>query len=292
MSKKYTIKLDFQRDFINILKNKLKNLGYEIDDKEDPRNICIRYFNLKRRLIKPIPRKILISKEFNCPIKYNSALEIIKSKIKKGEDLKSYLSKGISNIDYNDSLLNDWGIHHLHLGMILGKGGFIKRTGAVLLVRFDKNYAYFIDVRRHDCWSDQELIHIIHRNWPESIKIFRLRGVISLQTILSDEQIGKLRKAGYNNLVQISEGIVYYSMGMGQTTNGTSLEVVRTCHKYFYLMRNLEKHIKDNIEYFISEAKKQGISMGNELNFELVINKSEAFAIEKHSKIIIKLGNI
>jgi hypothetical protein len=47
-------------------------------------------------------------------------------------------------------MLNDWGIHHLHLGTKISKNtGFVERTGPLLFVKFEKNVAYFIGVKRY-----------------------------------------------------------------------------------------------------------------------------------------------
>ena len=58
------------------------------------------------------------------------------AKIRKGEDL-THLSKRITDLDYNDALLNDCGIHHLHLGIDVDDSGFDTRIGPLLFVHFD-----------------------------------------------------------------------------------------------------------------------------------------------------------
>ena len=57
------------------------------------------------------------------------------------------MSKTIVDADADDSLLDNWGIYHFHLGTELeDRGQFIRRTGDVLLCRVDDSYAYFIKV--------------------------------------------------------------------------------------------------------------------------------------------------
>lgn len=48
--------------------------------------------------------------------------------------------------------------------------GFVNRTGPVLFARFDEQNAYLINVWSHGNWTNQDMIRIIHNNWPESIE--------------------------------------------------------------------------------------------------------------------------
>ena len=111
----YNIKIDFKKDFIDILRSRLKLEGYDTSKIND-KDICFSYFNLKKRLISTKVRKIKIANEFKCPKFLNEGLKLLKEKIKNGENINSYLSKRILDLDYHDDLLNDWGIYHLHLG--------------------------------------------------------------------------------------------------------------------------------------------------------------------------------
>src|SRR5262249_60253000 len=95
-----------------------------------------------------------------------------------GADPTPRLSRKLLKRGFNDKMLNDWGIHHLHLGLSMEpEGRFITRTGDVLFVLFRDDDAYLIDVREHGAWCDGDLVEIVHTNWPETIRQFRLEGV-------------------------------------------------------------------------------------------------------------------
>lgn len=51
-----------------------------------------------------------------CPSELQFGLDLVMTNIEQGVDLGPYLSKKIADLDYDDDLLNDWGVHHLHLG--------------------------------------------------------------------------------------------------------------------------------------------------------------------------------
>ena len=182
--------LDFYTDLIEIFRDKLIEMRFSIDLNEEANRICLIYFNLKRRKISAIPRTILESEEFNCPSDLQSGLDIVRERILNGQDLTPHLSIKLHKLDYNDSLLNDWGIYHLHLGLSLEPDGFVSRTNQVLFARFDQNFAYFITVIEHGQWSNQEFVQIIHRNWPDSVYQFRMN--IRQVNSFSNQEVGKI----------------------------------------------------------------------------------------------------
>lgn len=66
------ITIDFQRDWAEILCQKLAEEGYSTDSNQlDSDKLCIQYFNLLKRRIDAKPREVLASKEFTYPKKYS-----------------------------------------------------------------------------------------------------------------------------------------------------------------------------------------------------------------------------
>lgn len=286
----YEIKMDFYNDWISYLRQTLKEYGYK--PAADNQKVSFQYFNFMRRRINPIPRKILISKEFNCPENLKTGLEIIKEKIIQGEDLYHHLSTKIRNLNYNDSLLNDWGIYHLHLGEKLNKYGFIERNNPVLFVRFDEEYAYFITVMNHGNWTEQEMIRIIHRNWPKSIESFRASNIKNLAKPIENKDIESIRKKHGNTIIEPVPGVLYYPLGMGVVTSGLSIDVVRTSDYYLKLVKDFEESIKTNISFIKAAAKIEGVKLENNLIFNLKVEGNSIFAIEENHNIKVNLDLI
>jgi hypothetical protein len=285
---KYKINANFYDDLVEILKKELLSIGFAVKPNEEKRNICLWYFNLRKRLVMPVPRIVLISKEFSCPPDLNDGLKMIKEKIVKGQNITPHLSRRISaqkitNLDYDDAFLNDWGIHHLHLGTVIKDDGFIDRTDLLLFARFDNKYAYFINVMPHGSWTKQQLIKILYDNWPVSIEMYRLKGVLGLERKISDDDYKALRGSNVSTAVEIGEGIVYGSIGGGYTTSGLSVEVLMASDYFTKLVHKLEEDLRSNKNNVIDLFEKENVTLENELEFHLAIKNGEYFAIEKHS---------
>ncbi len=197
-------------------------------------------------------------------------------------------------------MLNDWGIHHLHLGTSL-KNGFAKRTGAVLFARFTDETAFFINVLDHSKnaslqpWFDQALVRILHKNWPESISQFRVYGVQippshSYDTIKESRE-DKIEVAG-ETAIRISKGNTYVSVedavyvliGGGYTTDGTSMEAVIQTKSHVQAIKNLEKYIRSNYLQLMSLVEKKSIFPSSRFKFRLVINASNVVVVEEVSQ--------
>jgi hypothetical protein len=290
MPYRYNIEIDFIRDFTNILKDRLIEMGYSKIKHKSDYDICRAYFNLERRLIIPKPRHIKISQELNCPKHLEEEFELLKRKIKNGEDLTLHLSKEIFNLDYNDDMLNDWGIYHLHMGKDIDKKkGYIKRTNELLFARFDNENAYLIDILGHGSWTRLDLIRIIHDNWEDSIKQFRLNEVLRTEPSISDGDVKKLRKVHAFTFIEVREGVVYMPLGMGYASSGDSIEVIRKCDCIFNSLKAHENNIKNNINGIVENIEKSDNKIGSKLWFRLNIENNKVYALEVYSKIALEL---
>ena len=114
------VKVNIVGDYAQILRKRLLGIGYSkssVDNLRDEDSIILAYLRACRRLVSNVPRAIFKAKGFVCPPEHIDALAQIERKIRIGENIGPYLSrKPFNKIGYNDALLNDWGIQHLHLG--------------------------------------------------------------------------------------------------------------------------------------------------------------------------------
>lgn len=273
MATKSDIEMDLYSNWVSNIKLQLKAWGYSLTVGKTDREIAIIYFNLLRRRISSKRRNIYVSKEFSCPPQYDVALELIKAKIKNGEDLVPHQSTRLSELIYHDDLLNDWDIHHLHLGTNLQTNNFVERTGPVLFARVTADSFYFIDVKvhgnGHQPWFQTKLLEIIHHNWPETIARYRIVEASEVEFTPTEGETKQLRNGHVNVIYKMNDGTIYAPVGGGITTSGGSIIASMKELEYNDFFRRIEKYIKDNIETIRLTAKNEGKILGNILNFEL-----------------------
>jgi hypothetical protein len=285
------IEIDLYRDWVAHLRNELSGFGYSVGSYGDE-EVVHAFLNLLKRLISPVPRNILKSREFQCPDELRQGLSNVERTIAQGQDLTLYLSRLLRRPDYDDPLLNHWGIHHIHLGTEMESDGFVKRTGPVLFCRFDETNAYFINVLPHGSWAKQEMVGVLHRNWPDSIRQFRLNGVIGLARAVSDQDVQKLRKGNVNSMVEIEEGVVYAPMGGGFATSGISVDVVRHADYCIERLRSMQQAVIDNITEIAKDAENMGVALPKRPQFGLDVKGDEIYAIEINSMLAVRLGRL
>jgi len=286
------ITLDFYADWTAMLRYELWSESYDIGIDEEPFEICKKFFNVRKRKIPAKQRTVLIPSQFHCPPEHQTAFDAIIKKATQGEDLTPYLSTRLLDSDYNDQLLNDWGIHHFHLGTTpdARHANFVARTGPLLFARVTSDHFYVIAVMEHGSWSQKSLLEILHTNWPESLKDYRLRGIIGLSQEPSEDDLQEFRKHGVMALVQLSDGTIYGPIGGGYATSGVSIEVVRQCDYFKHLTRQLEQWVTKNADRLVSVARDRGARIGPRLHFRLVeFSAKQASVLEENSRTVFSL---
>ena len=218
-----------------------------------------------------------------------------------GEDISYYLSKRAHKPSEFDELLYDWGIYHFHLGQTIDSSGFISRTGPILFARLDDNYVYCINIFCHGRgvappWNKQEMIEIIHENWPNSIASHKIEcdGILWPDNEPpTDEEHAMYRKNHLNIPVETADGTIYHSPGLGYMASGHSIEIQQTCKRIWNTLKMVEMKILTNLPSYISavQAKMGALSLGTNVSFRLVFCNGEFFVIEaKSSSRLIKVN--
>lgn len=273
-----TIKADFYGDWIEILRQELTSIGYP-PPPGDPQQVCFRYFNLNKRSIQPRPRTVHQSPSLTVPPQLTAGLASLKAKLASGVDVRAHLSTSLLDPDYDDLLLNDWGIHHLHLGMQTHptQPSFVERTDPVLAALILPNEAYVIDFIHHGEWACLRLLEIIQANWPAVIESHRFKGIIRLGTVPTDEDIRKLRRAHINVMVQLSDGSIYGMMGGGISTSGLGAAVVRTCDYYAILLRRIQTQFEEQADAIADRIAQKGHAPGDEIVLRLHRGTNDTF---------------
>ena len=282
---------DFYSDYSEIVRANLESIGYT-DLPTDLMSLLHIYYNYQLRIVHPTPRKIEKPIGFQCPVALQDALEKLENKIRNGDDINSHLSKNIKKYDYDDSLLNDWGIHHLHLGTYVDSEGFVNRTGSVLFVRFTDSTAYFIVINIHGTWSDLNMMEVLHRNWPDTLGPYRIRGVVGLEHSPNSDEIKKLRKANAVSILDV-DGSFYIPIGGGCMTSGISMDVVMITDKVLLKIKNMEENFKSNSNKIRKLIKNRyGKQEFARFKFIVVKNSRQAYAMSEAFRLKIHIGEL
>jgi hypothetical protein len=231
--------MNFHHDLAEILRSELAAHGYDEASLTSDESIVRGYLSVLHRSIPTKVRSVLESSEFACPASLAAGYSEVKRKAISGESLIPHQSRRLDDAEYNDPMLNDWGVHHLHLGTSIEPHGYVTRTGPLLFARVTDTGLYAIQIFTHGAWSRQEIVKILHQNWPQSIEQYRLKGVIGLGVQYSDQQVQDFRKAGVQELIEI-DGAIYAPFGGGITTSSESVRVIQSRNDLMRECRQLE----------------------------------------------------
>ena len=211
----WSLDIDLQADYSSAVYAGLKRAGYTDADKK---YAVYQYYNLLKRQIEPKPRQVMYSKEFQCPKEYQVALKAFEERAQNGLSLAPFQSEKIKRANYNDMLLNDWGIQHFHLSRRYRDDGFVARSQYQIFAYVTDEAMYMIQIVPHneeDLYSRREMVRIIRDNWPNLLKRFHIKGVTGLTEKLDDHAYGEIRNANITTLLELGENEVYGMIGGG-----------------------------------------------------------------------------
>lgn len=196
------IVIDLHGDWIEILRNDLSAAGYSVPASDDALAVAVKYFNVHLGDIELKHRPVFRASGLSYDSSLGPAIDEIERKAIAGEDLTPHLSTRFLDINYHDPLMNDRGLHHLHLGSKLRGDGFIERTGALLFAKVTEESLYVVAVLDHDDWANERLLEEIVASWPELLEPYEMNGVVGLGTVISAADRKGLRKANVSTMTQ------------------------------------------------------------------------------------------
>ena len=250
--------------------------------------LVARYFEMNTRLIHPAPRQVHFSNQT-----YDSLGELsrrgrddtssrnawaavfrLRQLLVEGANVNAFLSKNLRRATGWDGLLWHYGMHHFHLGSETDKDGFVKRSGHLLFAIVAPLDAYFVDVRPHPPpggveWVSQELLRIVHSNWPELIEANVLHGVDGSE--LTDGEMHELRRKNVNYAMDIDGKAIAPLLG-GLAGDGSSVLCTFLASSLLKELRYHEEVLRsEEVRHAVArDMRAQGFDVGPTLEFELV----------------------
>jgi hypothetical protein len=293
MTNPIPVSINLRGDLEKVLDEKINEMGIKPkkgrkSHPADARSLFCIYLNAIRRRVEPKPRTVHFSTQLQIQIPqqnsdYQNALNTIRSLAETGGDLNPYLSRKLSE-DYNDMLMNDWKIHHFHLGTTLNVQGVIKGTKELLFGWITDTEFYGIGIFDHNSFPEKELLEIIQNDWPQLLKKTdaKSRGIIDVHDPYTPEERKQLRDAGISIVTKLHDGTITFPPGGGYATDGTSMEVSMEVMKILQPIWDLQLGIKSNPQQYVQLIQAQtGITL-KELKI-ILINTIQGFKVIEES---------
>jgi hypothetical protein len=286
VGRKMETPVDFDADIREFVLSSLphdQSLTEELRAKQSAELLII-YGNWHSRLISLGPRHVERSHALDANFlssdpRYKPGLDSIIAKLETGEDLTSHLSRGIrhgyrpsvgsnGNRQDLDLLLNDWGVHHLHLSTVFEADGFVKRTGPLLFAAFKPDRAFLIDIVDHGGWTRDSILQTIISEWPNEQLVWELKGVLAPRQGRTEADRRDLRNAHISSFFEMN-GKMYAPAG-GLTTAGTSTRNTLSVQRLLRQLKWLEQQISSDAEYLNKASLSRGTSLPTnpDLHFE------------------------
>lgn len=290
------ITLNFEEDVRRQIIKALTSAGYTVNEPVSLERLVRQFLNYEHRLILPRPRKAFRSRELSqkfcaLAVRQRQVLEEIERKSQVGENLNIFLSENLTDLDYDDLLLNDWHIYHLHLGSsIPRRNGFVKRSRELVYVYIQDNALYMIDVLDHKAFGKQELVEILHFNWPHAIEKFRATGFSAGSTRLSAKQRERIRYRGVNSLVVMPDDTAYWPFGGGYSSAGLGTRAVIGTDVFLDKVKQWEIGCRNSRSQILANIEAQTKMKLKELYLELIFMENEWIIIECQTNIRIMLN--
>lgn len=269
--------LDFDRD---IRENIFRFLPHEPTDRPEleamsTQDLLIVWYNWTSRLVVERPRRVELSRELRdrsnplfAHVHVGPGLEHLVQHIQAGDDLSPHLSKAALRYGYQqgsrrqdlDLMLNDWRVHHLHLGVQVEPAGYYaQRTDELLFVHFKDDAAFLIDVGTHQDWAARRLLEVIVGNWPDAAIVMPLQEGIRLVHEPTEDEYLRLRRSGVTVTGLTIDGRVWCPTGFMSIAR-TSLRAVEYAHETLQASQKLEEVVRRGDTNFV-DAWPEGVEV-------------------------------
>jgi hypothetical protein len=220
----------------------------------------------------------------------------IKDDIEHGRDLRKYLSRDVEHAVVVipsarrrpdlDLMLNDWGVHHLHISSEVEANGFVKRGGPLLFVVFRPDRAYFVDVFDHKSFHKERVLEILVQEWPTDRLIDDVKGFIGIGSQLTEDERRTLRRKHVGIFFEHA-GKIYLPRG-GLLAGGYSINALREADRIVIQLQNFEKATINRSSALEEVFRTAGIPYPTTSRFEFTIVEDMPTIFESSTGKLLK----
>ena len=278
----------FLSDLNRAIVSEFRHQGISFPDCADLDHLVSRYLEMRIRRIEPVPRKVHFSDEIHHslgnlaretnPEDREESLEAwttifyLRQLFERGDTVIPFLTDRVKDAETTDDLLWDYAMHHLHLSRKDGKDGFVKRSDWLVFIIVADQDVFFVDVRLHEDsenlqWVRQDLLDIVHSNWPELTESRLLHGVKG-STVTDPEKRNLRRK--HVNLVQEVGGRAIAPLGFGTAGDGHSILCRFLADKFVYELEEHQRILDSSSAELRATFIENGMPEDAEMDFQLI----------------------
>ena len=280
--------MDFLSDLAQAIASEFTRVGISFPPDADPDHLASRYLEMRIRRIDPTPRKVHFSEEMhyslgdlardNDPKPSAKAMEAwatvfyLRHLFESGETVIPYLTKWVNKTETCDGLLWDYAMHHLHLSRNDGKNDFVERADWLLFAIVADQDAFFVDVRPHEDsehlqWVRQDLLDIVHSNWPELTEGRVLHGITGARVTDTEKQ--ELRRENVNLAHEVG-GRAIAPLGLGTASDGHSKSRRFLADKLLHELEQQQRLFYEQTDELRAAFVEIGMAEDAQMEFKLV----------------------
>jgi hypothetical protein len=262
-----TLLADFSADLLVMARQHLAE-RWGPDHIADDRLLALFFDSLRRRPAVR-PRRVWEADDFNCPSQLTRGWEVLRKKAVNGDEIRPHLSIGHSSLTNLDGLLNEWGVHHLHLGIepYLRNPSYVDRTESLLFAMITDDDFYAVNIYPHGAWEATSIIESLHRNWPHVMSRYRIKGIQG--EAVSEKERRTLRSLNTQAVTTVTDGTVYMAIGGGVASSGDSIEAQIRAARMLADVERVQATVKEQLATFIAHLRQRGYVDGQDVRAKL-----------------------
>lgn len=170
----------------------------------------VQWYIYNRQKIPYGKKNVFFSKEIlKSPLykAFNKKIDKIKTCFERDGDIVQFLTKHSNHLIFEDDLLNDWGILHLHLFPLNERQP--SNDNFLLFAYIQDENVFFLNIGNHNSFADTKLLEIIDNNWIGLLDTFN--------NITSSVNTGK-------EIVNLRKSKVAYTVSVNGKTVATQMD--------------------------------------------------------------------
>lgn len=228
------IRINLWGSIEEICKKQLLKAGFKLP-KTHHHDYLELLMNMNKRIIEPRKRRVHFHSSLRIPSENTKGFFTLVKKMELGLNINSYQSHHLERTDFHDGFLNDFGLHHFHLGeTVQGTGKhkkYIVRTKNEVFAKVEQDDIYILGIFGHKrgekdfIFTDESLLQLLYDEWPHLLRPYILNRVTG-QNLTAEERYN-LRNNRANAFITFNDGTVVMSPGGGYMSNGLSAGVYR-----------------------------------------------------------------